>query len=127
MKYTFIVEKTDIGYSAFAENEKVPVATVGSTMPELRQNILDAINTYREEAGLKEVTPKDIIIQLDIPQFFEYYNIINTTALAERIGLSRSLLSQYANGIKHPSNKQVNKILEGVRSLGKELSQIELV
>ncbi len=127
MKYTFIVEKTNTGYSAYSENGNDFVATAGSSMPELRQNIIDAINTYRENEGLKSITEKDLIVKLDIPQFFEYYNVINSTALAERIGVSRSLLSQYANGIKKPSTKQVNKILEGVRSLGKELSQIELV
>lgn len=118
MKYTFIVEKTNTGYSAYSENENAFIATAGDSMPELRDNILDAINTYREGEGLKGITEKDLIVKLDIGQFFEYYNVINTTALAERIGINRSLLSQYAKGIKDPSQKQVNKILEGIRNLG---------
>ncbi len=127
MKYVFIVEKTGTGYSAFAANDDIPVGTTGATMPRLRNNILDAINTWRETQGMKDVSEKDLIIRLDVMQFFEYYKVINSTALAERIGISQSLLSQYATGIKAPSDKQVNRILTGIKDLGKELSHLELI
>ncbi len=127
-RIVFVVEKTGTGYSAFAKNfEKYPVGTTGKNMRDLRQNIIDATNLYQEEHGLKHVKEEDIIISLDLQQFFEYYKIINATALAERIGMSQSLLSQYANGIKSPSEKQTNKILQGIRELGKEFTQLELV
>lgn len=127
MKYVFTVEKTGTGYSAFAADDRIPVATTGSTMARLRMNVLDAINTWRETNGLRDISEKDLIIRLDITQFFEYYKVINSSALAERIGISQSLLSQYANGIKSPSEKQVNRILSGIKDLGKELSHLELI
>lgn len=126
-KFVFVVERTDTGYSAYIEDEKIPVFTAGSNVQELRRNILDAINTWRELKGQPDVTEKDVIMRLDLAQFFEYYNVINSSALAERIGMSQSLLSQYANGIKTPSEKQVNRILTSIRELGKELTHLELM
>ncbi|WP_346318533.1 helix-turn-helix transcriptional regulator [Chitinophaga sp. YIM B06452] len=126
-KYVFIVEKTGTGYSAYALDDNIHVGTVGNNMPDLRKNVLDAINTWREEEGLKDISGKDLVMRLDIAQFFEYYKVINSSALAERIGISQSLLSQYANRIKTPSEKQVNRILTSIRDLGKELTHLELI
>ena len=124
-KYLFKVEKTGTGFSAYAEDDKIPVGTTGKDMTELKQNILDAMNVYREYKGLKSLSGTDISIRLDVKQFFEYYNVINAKALGDRIGMSQSLLSQYANGIKVPSEKQTQKILLGIKDLGKELTQLE--
>lgn len=126
-KIVFIVEKSGTGYSAYAEEDRYPVGTTGRNMAELRKNILDAMNTWTEYKGLKEVGEKDVIVRLDLAQFFEYYKVINASALAERIGISQSLLSQYANRIKVPSEKQVNRILTGIKELGKEFIHLELV
>ncbi|RAJ87868.1 helix-turn-helix protein [Chitinophaga dinghuensis] len=127
-RIVFVVEKTGTGYSAFAKNfEKYPIGTTGKNMRDLRKNILDATHLFQDAHHLKHAKEDDIIISLDLHQFFEYYKIINATALAERIGMSQSLLSQYANGIKSPSEKQTNKILQGIRELGKEFTQLELV
>ena len=124
-KYLFKVEKTGTGFSAYAEDEKIPVGTTGKDMTILKQNIVDAMNFYREHKGLKPVSEAEISIRLDVKQFFEYYNVINAKALGDRIGMSQSLLSQYANGIKIPSEKQTQKILTGIKDLGKELTKLE--
>ncbi|MGN6510874.1 MAG: hypothetical protein ACTHLD_15520 [Chitinophaga sp.] len=126
-KIVFIVEKTGTGYSAYAVDDKLPVGTTARTMAQLRTNIVDAINTWRSLKKLSDISEKDVIIRLDLTQFFEYYKVINSSALAERIGISQSLLSQYANSIKTPSEKQVNRILSGIRELGRELTHLELI
>lgn len=125
-KITFIVEKTADGFSAFAENEDLPIATSGDTMAELKINIVDAYNSYAEIKGLKEVTIDEITIQLDLPQLFEFYKEINASALGSRIGMDKTLISQYVNGHKKPGSKQINKILIGIKQLGQELSSLEL-
>ncbi|WP_316768041.1 hypothetical protein [Pedobacter frigiditerrae] len=125
-KIIFIVEKTNDGFSAFAENEELPIATSGDTMIELKENIVDAYNSFAEIKGLDEITIDNITIQLDIHQLFEFYKVINASALGSRIGMDKTLISQYVNGHKKPGTKQVNKILEGIKQLGKELSSLEL-
>ena len=118
-----IVEKTRTGYSAYSEN--FPVATTGKTIDKLKRNLLEALNLYFEDSG-KTISAGNIALILDLPQFFEYYRVINAKALSERIDMNQSLLAQYISGIKKPSAQQTERILSGIRELGKELSHIHL-
>jgi len=124
MKIEMIVERTKTGYSAYAE--KYPVYTAGSSLEELKANILEALNLYLEKQG-KALTEKDLKITLDLPQFFEFYKVINAKALSERIGINQSLLAQYIKGIKKPSSTQTKRILKGVQQVGKELAAIQFI
>ena len=117
------VERTGTGYSAYAL--EYPVATVGGTLPELKANIAEALNLYFEETGGKPVALANIKISLDLPQFFDFYKVINAKALAARIGMPQSLLAQYIGGHKKPSPKQTQRILEGVRNVGRELAEMD--
>lgn len=63
--------------------------------------------------------------KLDLPSFFELYPVINASALSKKVGMNKTLLSQYVTGKKKPSEKQVQKIMEGVRQVGEELSQVQ--
>ncbi|MDR0792652.1 MAG: hypothetical protein LBE82_05050 [Chitinophagaceae bacterium] len=124
-KIVFIVEKTNTGYSAYAKDDKYPMGTTGSTMEELKTNMVDAANTWFEHKKMPLIGAGDIAVEIDLPQFFDYYKEINASALSHRIGINRSLLSLYKNGTKRPSEKQTQKILSGVKSLGQELSALE--
>lgn len=124
-KIVFIVERTNTGYSAYAKDDKYPFGTTGSTMEELKANMIDAANTWFEHKKMPLIGKGDISIKIDLPQFFDYYKEINASALSQRIGMDRSLLAQYKNGTKQPSEKQIQKILSGIKSLGKELYTLE--
>jgi predicted RNase H-like HicB family nuclease len=124
MKIEVIVEKTKTGYSAYAK--KYPVYTVGSSLEELKGNILEAISLYFEDINL-HIDQNDLKITLDLPQFFEFYKVINAKALSERIGINQSLLAQYIKGLKKPSPRQTERILKGVQQVGKELAAIQFV
>jgi len=123
-KIEMIIEKTETGYCAYAH--KYAVYTVGGSLPELKKNILEALNLYFEESG-KKIAEQDLKITLDLPQFFEFYKVINAKAFGERIGMSQSLLAQYIKGIKKPSAAQTQKILQGVQQVGKELAEMQFL
>lgn len=123
-KFKFIIEKTKTGYSAF-EN-RLPIYTAGKTMLELQRNALEATNLYLEEES-KKAKLNQIEFELDFKQFFEYYKVINSKHLAARIGMNESLLSQYVNGKKKPSKKQVERIVDGLHQIGQELIELTLV
>lgn len=125
-KVIFVVEKTSDGFSAYALEDGIAVGTSADNMAELKSNIVDAYNSYAEVEGIEQLSIDDIQIRLDVPQLFNYYKIINASALGSRIGIDKTLLSQYVNGHKIPGPKQVKKILEGIKQLGKELSTLEL-
>lgn len=120
-KITLLVEKTETGYSAYAED--YPVYTVGTNLDELKNNILESLNLYFDETK-SQITADDLKIVLDLPQFFEFYKVINAKALSERIGMNQSLLAQYIKGNKKPSTAQAQRILKGVQQIGRELSEI---
>jgi transcriptional regulator with XRE-family HTH domain len=82
------------------------------------------LNLYFEEEG-RVITEDDIRIVMDLPQFFEFYKVINAKALSERIGMNQSLLAQYIKGIKKPSITQKKRILKGVNKLGRELEEVK--
>lgn len=127
-KVSVVIEKTGTGYSAYAEDiENAAVATTGNTLEELKSNILEVLNLYLEHVGKSEITEKDLTFTLDLPSFFEFYDVINVKALADDIPMNRSLLVQYIKGIKKPSPAQTNKILKGVQKVGRELASINLI
>ena len=124
MKIEIIVEKTKTGYSAYAE--KYPVYTIASSLEKLKENIVEAMNLLFQGKG-KKISEDDLKINLDLPQFFEFYKVINAKALSERIGMNQSLLAQYIKGNKKPSPIQTKRILEGVQQVGKELASISFL
>ena len=78
-----------------------------------------ALTLYFEKEG-KIITGKDLKITLDLPQFFEFYKVVNAKALSERIGLNQSLLARYIKGNKKPSPTQTQRILKGVQQIGND-------
>jgi DNA-binding transcriptional regulator YdaS (Cro superfamily) len=51
--------------------------------------------------------------------------VINAKFLAKKIGMNPTLLSQYVQGRKKPSETQTEKILAGIHQIGKELTEIQ--
>ncbi len=123
-KIKMIVEKTDTGFSAYSD--KYPIFTTGRTIPELINNAYEAASLYFEDEGEK-ITHENIKFEIDFKQFFQYYKVINAKQLAYKIGMNPTLLSQYVQGRKKPSDAQTLKILAGIHQIGKELSEINLI
>jgi len=123
-KITMIVEKTDTGFSAYSNNDSV--YTTGKTIPELINNAFEAAELFYEEEDI-QLTHSDISFEIDLQQFFKYYKVLNANFLAKKIGMNATLLSQYVQGHKKPSEKQTNRILTGIHQIGQELSGINLL
>ena len=123
-KIKMVVEKTDTGFSAFAED--YPIFTTGRTIPEVMDNALEAASLNFEEENIK-IERQNLKFEIDFKQFFQYYRIINAKFLAEKIGMNPTLLSQYVQGHKKPSKAQTEKILSGIHQIGQELSEINLI
>jgi len=69
---------------------------VRANLAELKLNRVESYNLYREYNHRKKITPE----QASIPY--------------------------YINGIKKPSYKQVEKILTGIKEVGRELMELEI-
>lgn len=118
-----ILEKTETGFSAFSPD--YPVFTTGESMNEVLQNSVEAFNLWLEEKS-KTICSEQIKLELDFQQFFQFYNVINSKVLAEKMGMNPTLLSQYVSGKKKPSDTQSQRIVAGINRIGKELSELKL-
>lgn len=117
-----IIEKTDSGFSAYSEN--YPVFTTGETVNELLENVNEAFSFYLEDKNQETL---QIHYEIDFKQFFQYYKVINSKALAEKIGMNPTLLSQYVRGHKRPSEQQSRRILYGINKIGHELAEMSVI
>jgi predicted RNase H-like HicB family nuclease len=123
-KIKMIVEKTNTGFSAFSED--YPIFTTGRTIPELMENALEAANLCFEDEKVN-ITQENLRFEIDFKQFFLHYRVLNSKFLADKIGMNPTLLSQYVQGRKKPSETQTEKILLGIHQIGQELSEINLI
>lgn len=116
------IERTAEGYKASCQEAGVYV--VASTFEELKGNVNQALN---QAWSIMESVPSLVGMKYiyDLPSFFDTHKILNAAALAKRIGISKSLLSQYVRGDKKPSEMQIRRILAGIRNVGDELAAIE--
>ena len=58
----------------------------------------------------------------DMQRFFLTHKEINVAEFARRIGMNPTLLRNYINGIKKPSKKREQEILDQIHKLGEELT-----
>lgn len=65
-------------------------------------------------------------IEYPITEIFKQVKYITIEGVAERAGMNKSLLRQYAKGIKDPSQKQIERINEALTSLGNELKNVKI-
>ncbi len=125
-KITMTVLKEDAGYSATAVVGDNFIATEADTFDALKENIIEAVNlTFEDKGYVYDI--EDIKFEYDLESFFDFYKVINAKALSERIGMNQSLLAQYIKGIKKPSKAQTERILRGVQSIGRELSEVSFL
>ncbi len=54
----------------------------------------------------------------DMTMFFEEYNFLNQSKVAELAGINPALIRQYSSGIEQPSLAQVKKIETAVKKSG---------
>ena len=62
----------------------------------------------------------------DLTVFFEQFDFLKQSKVAELAGINPGLLRQYASGVKHPSAEQAMKIEKAVHLLAKELQSVSL-
>ena len=124
-KIEITVEKTDTGFSAYAND--LSVFSTGKDISELYVHLVEAINLLLEEDGEGVISLSDLKLNLDLKQFFQYYKVLNARFLARRIGMNPTLLSQYVRGVKRPSPKQTEKIIQGIQGIGRELSDLRFI
>lgn len=133
MELTIVLESGDgeLWGRLRSENDFL-LTTVGKNREEVTNNLKDCLVDFLAHEGKENNVWKNVKIeeigfsyQYDLTAFFDIFKSLKISAIAEMAGLNASLLRQYAKGLTFASEKQVAKIQEAVRKLGKELMQVE--
>jgi hypothetical protein len=102
----------------------------GFSVSEAKAEMLAALAEYKEllaENG-REVPPDianlEFEYKYDMQSFFDYFDWINVSKLAEKVGINDSLLRQYKKGLAFASEKQCAKIQDCLHQIGNELSTV---
>lgn len=129
MEIKIILERSNTGYSAYAENVE-GIFTAGDTIEEIKENIKEVIGyqvEYLEEKGEKEKADNlrnaALKYYIDLNAFFEYYSLFNKSELAKYIGINPSHLRRLSMENMELSDQKAQQIEQGMKRLAQELSQ----
>lgn len=96
----------------------------GDTPQEAKADMLQAYEEIKEmlkEEG-KPVADLDFVYHYDMKSFFEYFDFLNISKLAERAGINPSLMRKYVSGIVNAGEGQYIKLQNAVHSIANELA-----
>lgn len=128
-----IEKQSDGTYIAYnTDGEKVILIGTGETVKEAKEDFFNSIEEIKETyIELNEAIPAylstEVIFRFDINSLFEYYSMFNVSALGRYLGINETLMRQYRNGSACISDRQLEKIENGIHRLGTELSVLRLV
>lgn len=128
-----IEKQSDGSYIAYnTTGEKVQLIGTGDTVKEAKEDFFNTIEEVKENyTDLGDEMPaclsEDIEFRFDLSSLFEYYSMLNVSALGRYLGINDSLMRQYRKGDTPISDKQLEKIEEGIHRLGSELAALRLV
>ncbi|MBD5423717.1 MAG: hypothetical protein HDR44_01145 [Allobaculum sp.] len=128
-----IEKQSDGSYIAYnTTGDKVRLIGTGDSVKEAREdffNSLDEVIKTYDEIGddIPDFLNEDVEFSFDISSLFEYYSMLNVSALGRYLGINDSLMRQYRNGSAQISDKQLEKIEDGIHRLGLELAALRLV
>lgn len=128
-----IIERGEGNYSAYLE-EVDGVITTGSSIDEIKANMIESIETFVEGCEFcGESVPEELkgeyelIFRMDVESVLNFYKGVFTKAGIERLtGINQKQLWQYSSGGKAPRQEQVLKIEAALHKLGQELIAISL-
>ena len=119
-KLQLILEKEDgklWGRVSVGENLVFDSAT---TLQALEKKLIKALKDFE---GLDEIRFE---YAYDLTVFFEQFNFLNQSKIAELAGINPGLIRQYSSGHKQPSKEQVGKIESAIRELARRLKTVQL-
>lgn len=128
-----IEKQSDGTYIAYnTTGEKVQLIGTGDTVKDAKEDFFNTIEEVKQSyIDLGDEMPvclsEDVEFRFDISSLFEYYSMLNVSALGRYLGINDSLMRQYRSGSAQISDKQLEKIEAGIHRLGTELATLRLV
>jgi predicted RNase H-like HicB family nuclease len=132
-KVKAIIERGADGlYSIYTPTLKNNIIGEGATVAEAKQDFLigyqEIIDTYKEDGKRlpRELNNIEFVYQYDLAAFYQAHPYLNVSKIAQFTGINDTLMRQYKRG-QYISETQILRIQNGIRAIGKELSNTTLV
>ena len=132
MEKAIILVDWDRNYSAATKDERIACIATGRSLEELRINFERSLKLHLQ--GMKEAgedLPADfsedyeLVYYLTGKALLHYVDqYVTRKALARETGINLQQLSHYAKGHRNPRPEMQEKIIQGIRNIGKQLSEI---
>ena len=125
---TAIIERNEDAFFVYI-NEIEGCVAGGENYEEVKTNLEQIIREFREEdieIGKQLEKGYNIKYEVDLESVFNLIPEVNITQLAKLIKMNPGLLRQYVSGSKKASEKQTNKVMEGIRRLTEKLKSLQI-
>ena len=120
MKVQLILEKGSGSLWGRVSYGKELIVDSAISLQALEKKLRKVLNDFHQ---LKDI---EFDYAYDLTVFFEKFNFLNQSKIAELSGINPGLLRQYASGVKHPSKEQANKIQLAIRDVANELKAVKI-
>lgn len=117
-----IIEKAEEGFLGRVEYEDNLILEEAEGLNELEEKIKGALKKYHQ----LDTASVAFIYETDITALFEKFKFLKIATIADLAGLNQSLVRQYANGIKNPSENQAKKIQDALHRIGNDLINLQI-
>lgn len=129
-----ILEKGDGEWWGRIEEEGLFLFTTCAVTPEkVEANIKSLLKDFIANDGQQYEEWKNVNVNqiefthsYDLTAFFEVFDVLKINAVANLAGINKSLMRQYVSQVKYPSFKQVQKIEQAIKMLGKKLLEVKV-
>lgn len=127
MKANIIFEMAKDGGCSCYMAEEIPdfgLLGFGNTPHEAKVDMLQSYEEIKELLLAEGKTPVELefIYHYDMKSFFEYFNFLNVSKVAERAGINPSLMRKYTSGVANAGEGQYLKLQKAIREIASELS-----
>ena len=132
MKKAIILVDWDRNYSAAAMDERIACIATGRSLDEIRINYERSLKLHLQ--GMKEDGEEipeeftegyELVYYLTGKALMHYVDqYVTRKALARETGINLQQLSHYAKGHRNPRPEMQEKIIQGIRNIGRQLSEM---
>lgn len=127
MKANIIFEMAKDGGCSCFMKEDVPdfgLTGYGSTPQEAKADMLQAYEEIKAMLIEEGKTPVELefVYHYDMKSFFEYFDFLNVSKVAQRAGINPSLMRKYTSGVANAGEGQYLKLQRAIPSMAQELA-----
>lgn len=96
----------------------------GDTPAEAKADMLSAYDEIRDlfQSQGKSIPELEFTYHYDMRSFFEYFDFLNISKIAERAGINPSLMRKYTSGVANAGEGQYLKLKTAVSAIAAELA-----